>query len=65
MPDFVPAPNVPNPYYNKARNFKLVIYAYRKLSEREIRDIAEVYRLNYCKGSFPRNKTHSFMFTAE
>lgn len=65
MPDYMEIPNVPNSYYNKARNFTLTIYAYRKLSDREIRGIAEFYRVNYCKGSFPRNKSHRFMFTSE
>lgn len=61
----VPIPDVPNAYYNKPYNFKLVIYAYRKLSAKEIKGLAELYRCAYCGGTYPRNATHKFMFTAE
>lgn len=46
MSDYMEIPNVPNSYYNKARNFTLTIYAYRKMNKSEILTFAETFKRN-------------------
>lgn len=58
-------PNVPNVYYNKARNFKLVIYAYRKLSKSEILLYAASFKRNMNWENFPFNGNYEVRVTLQ
>lgn len=55
MPDYMEIPNVPNSYYNKARNFSLTIYAYRKMNKSEILTFAEAFKRNMNWKTYPLN----------
>ena len=61
----VPIPNVPNIYYNKARNFKLSIYAYRKMNKSEIMLYAESFKRNMGWKDYPLNGNYEIRVTLE
>lgn len=56
-------PNVKNFYYDKTRNFKLIIYAYRKLSKAEILLSVEMYKRRNKLKYLPNNKTAKWITT--
>lgn len=61
----VPIPNVPNTYYNKAYNFKLIIYAYRKMSKSEILLYAESFKRNMNWKNYPLNSNYEIRITLQ
>ncbi len=58
MSDKILLPNVPNYYHNKPHNFKLTIYAFRKLNKEEIMSVAENFKAQCGWSVFPNNKEY-------
>ncbi len=65
MSDYVPTPNIPSIYYNKARNFVLVIYAYRKLTKSETLYFAETFKHNMHWKTYPLNGRYETKITLQ